>query len=93
MNKMNETSKRFCGANVLCSVKSGLTPESFEKIRGTIIDPNTTESPLQCQTDEYIKPVYENEFIRTFKKWRDAIQLIDDSNDTIIIDSMGDLKE
>jgi hypothetical protein len=91
MIKKDKTGK-ICGATAFYGVTPG-SPESFEKIRGTIMDPNATESPLQCQTNEYAKPVYESDFIRTFKKWRDAIRLIDDPNDTITIDSMGDLKE
>jgi len=92
MIKKDKTGKRFCGATAFYGVTPG-SPESFEKIKGTIFDPNATELPLQCQTDEYAKPIYESEFIITFKIWRDAIRLIDDPNDKIIIDSMGDLKE
>lgn len=91
MITMDKTGKRVCGATAFYGVTPG-SPESFEKIKGTIMDPNATELPLQCQTDEYAKPVYESEFIKTFKKWRDAIRF-DDPDDTIIIDSMGDLKE
>ena len=89
MITMNETGKKLCGATVFYGVKPG-SPESFEKIKGTIMDPNSTELP--CHTDEYVKPVYESEIIRTLKKWRDTIRF-DDPDDVTTIDSMGDLKE
>lgn len=91
MNKRMKKKLQKCGKTAFYGITPG-SPKIFEKIKGTIMDPNATELPLQCQTDEYAKPVYESEFIRTFKKWRDTIRF-DDPDNTIIIDSMGDLKE
>jgi len=55
----------------------------ISKIKGTFLDPNSSELPLQCQTDHYIKPVDVNKGIQIDNQIKSNIL----KNNIIIIDS------